>query len=124
MSRSLATLKHNTKERISNSRVIKKITNSKFLKRFAFAFLAMGGYSRYAFAEPSQDGYTMIANTIDMATTWIRYLGAIVFIYGLVAFIMAWKSHNSEGQSNAGMWLVVGAMLLAIKTIVSAIGVI
>lgn len=37
---------------------------------------------------------------------------------------MAWKSHNAEGQSNAGMWIVVGAMLLAIKTIVAAIGVI
>ena len=124
MLKSLEILKHNTKERISNSKAINKIADSKFLKRFAFAFLAMGGYSSYAFAEPNQDGYTMIANTIDMATTWVRYLGSIVFVYGLVAFIMAWKSHNSEGQSNAGMWVVVGAMLCAIKTIVAAIGVI
>ena len=76
MSKSPKTLRNNTKEKISNSKIVKRITSSKFLKRFAFTFLAMGGYNMYAFAEPSEDGYTMIENTIDMATTWIRYLGA------------------------------------------------
>ena len=124
MAKSLKTLGNNTKDKISNSKFIKKITNSKALKRFAFTFLAMGGYSVYAYAEPNQAGQARIENTINMATTWLRYLGCIVFIYGLTSFIMAWKSHNAEGQSNAAMWLVVGAMLLAIKSIVAAIGVI
>ncbi len=124
MTKVLSNLKNTMVEGIKENKVIKKFANSKFANRFTFAFLGMMGYSSLAFADPSQDGTTMIMNTIDMATTWIRYLGALVFIYGLVAFIMAWKGHNSEGQSNSAMWLVVGAMLLAIKTIVSAIGVI
>lgn len=109
---------------IKGKKIIQRICSSKKFKKFLFTFIAMGGYTVYAYAEPNQDGYSMITNTINMATTWIRYLGAIVFVYGLVAFIMAWKSHNSEGQSNAGMWVVVGAMLCAIKSIVTAIGVI
>lgn len=124
MTKILTNLKKSIMEGVKENKAVKKFSNSKFAKRFAFAFMAMLGYTGTAWAEPSQDGYTMITNTIEMATTWIRYLGALVFIYGLIAFIMAWKSHNSEGQSNSAMWLVVGAMLLAIKTIVTAIGVI
>ena len=111
---------------VKNSMVggVERIKNSKLAKRFMITFIALGGYTQLAFAEPNQDGYSMITNTIDMATTWVRYLGALVVIYGLIAFIMSWKGHNAEGQQNSAMWLVVGCMLCAIKSIVSAIGVI
>ena len=124
MTKVLNNVKNSIMEGVKENRMIKKISNSKFAKRFMATFIALGGYSQLAFADPNQDGYSMVANTIDMATTWVRYLGALVVIYGLVAFIMAWKGHNAEGQQNSAMWLVVGCMLCAIKTIVSAIGVI
>lgn len=124
MTKVLNNVKNSIMEGVKENRMIKKISNSKFAKRFMATFIALGGYSQLAFADPNQDGYSMVTNTIDMATTWVRYLGALVVIYGLVAFIMAWKGHNAEGQQNSAMWLVVGCMLCAIKTIVSAIGVI
>lgn len=124
MTKVLNNVKNSIMEGVKENRMIKRISNSKFAKRFMATFIALGGYSQLAFADPNQDGYSMVTNTIDMATTWVRYLGALVVIYGLVAFIMAWKGHNAEGQQNSAMWLVVGCMLCAIKTIVSAIGVI
>ena len=124
MTKVLNNVKNSIMEGVKENRMIKRISNSKFAKRFMATFIALGGYSQLAFAEPNQDGYSMVTNTIDMATTWVRYLGALIVIYGLVAFIMAWKGHNAEGQQNSAMWLVVGCMLCAIKAIVTAIGVI
>ena len=124
MTKVLLSIKNSMVEGVKENKMLKKLSNSKFAKRFMATFIALGGYSSLAFAEPNQDGYSMVTNTIDMATTWVRYLGALVVIYGLVAFIMAWKGHNAEGQQNSAMWLVVGCMLCAIKAIVSAIGVI
>ena len=102
-----------------------KVKNSKLVKRATMGFVALQGYALNVLAaEPNQDGHGMVAKTIDMATTWVRYLGAIAAVYGLVAFIMAWKGNNSEGQSNSAMWIVCGFMLCSIKSIMSFIGII
>ena len=101
-----------------------KIKNSKIAKRATMGFVALQGYATMAMAEPSQDGEGMILKTIDMATTWVRYIGAIAIIYGLIAFIMAWKGNNSESQSSSAMWIVCGAMLCSVKAIVKFIGIV
>ena len=102
-----------------------KVKNSKLVKRATIGFVALQGYALTTFAAgPNQDGEAMILKTIGMATTWVRYIGAIAIIYGLIAFIMAWKSNNSESQSNSAMWIVCGAMLCSIKAIVSFIGIV
>ena len=124
MTKVLSSVKNSMVEGVKENKLVKKFSNSKLFKRFMATFIAMGGYTSLAFADPNQDGYGMIESTIETATTWVRYLGALVVVYGLVAFIMAWKGHNAEGQQNSAMWLVVGCMLCAIKTIVTAIGVI
>ena len=105
--------------------LLTKIKGSKLARRVTGAFVAAQGYALTAFAAaPNQDGEGMILKTIDMATTWVRYIGAIAIIYGLIAFIMAWKGNNAEGQSNSAMWIVVGAMLCSIKAIVTFIGIV
>ena len=49
-----------------------KIKGSKLAKRVTGAFIAAQGFALNVLAaEPNQDGYTMVANTIDMATTWV-----------------------------------------------------
>ena len=49
-----------------------KIKGSKLAKRATGALIAAQGFALNVFAaEPNQDGYTMVANTIDMATTWV-----------------------------------------------------
>ena len=124
MTKVLNNVKNSIMERVKENRMIKRISNSKFAKRFMATFIALGGYSQLAFAAPNEDGKGMIVNVINEASSWVIYLGAIFIFYGLVAFVMAWKSHNAESQQNSAMWLVVGCMLCAIKAIVSAIGVI
>ena len=104
--------------------LLTKIKGNKLVKRATMAFVAMQGYAISAMAAPNTDGEGMILKTIDMATTWVRYIGAIAIIYGLIAFIMAWKGNNSESQSNSAMWIVVGAMLCSIKAIVKFIGIV
>ena len=104
--------------------LLTKIKGSKLARRTGAALVAVQGFALNVFAAPNEDGYGMVANTIDMATTWVRYLGAIAAVYGLVAFIMAWKGNNAEGQSNAGMWIICGFMLCSIKSIMTFIGII
>ena len=49
-----------------------KIKENKLVKRATGAFIAAQGFVLNVFAaEPNQDGYTMVSNTIDMATTWV-----------------------------------------------------
>ena len=61
-----------------------KVKNSKLVKRATIGFVALQGYALTTFAAgPNQDGEGMILKTIDMATTWVRYIGAIAIIYGL-----------------------------------------
>ena len=76
--------------------LLTKIKGSKLARRAAAGFIAAQGYASLAFAAPNEDGEGMILKTIDMATTWVRYIGAIAIVYGLIAFIMAWKGNNSE----------------------------
>ena len=104
MTKVLISNKNSMVEGVKENKMVKKLSNSKFAKRFMATFIALGGYSQLAFAEPNQDGYSMISNTIEMATTWTRYLGALVVIYAIVAFVMAWRSHNAESQQNSAMW--------------------
>ena len=52
--------------------LLTKIKGSKLAKRVTGAFIAAQGFALNVLAaEPNQDGYGMVANTIDMATTWV-----------------------------------------------------
>jgi hypothetical protein len=49
-----------------------KIKGSKLARRTGAALVAAQGFALNVLAaEPNQDGYGMVANTIDMATTWV-----------------------------------------------------
>jgi hypothetical protein len=49
-----------------------KVKNSKLVKRATGVFIATQGFVLNVFAAPNQDGYGMVENTIDMATTWVN----------------------------------------------------
>ena len=51
--------------------LLTKIKGSKLARRVTGAFVVAQGYATMAFAAPNEDGYGMVANTIDMATTWV-----------------------------------------------------
>ena len=51
--------------------LLTKIKGSKLAKRATGAFIAAQGFALNVFAAPNEDGYGMVANTIDMATTWV-----------------------------------------------------
>ena len=124
MTKVLNNVKNSIMEGVKENRMIKRISNSKFAKRFMATFIALGGYSQLAFAAPNEDGKGMIANVVNEASSWIVCLGGIFIFYGLVAFVMAWKSHNAESQQNSAMTFLVGCMLCSIKLIMNAVGVI
>ena len=124
MTKVLNNVKNSIMEGVKENRMIKRISNSKFAKRFMATFIALGGYSQLAFAEPNENGKGMIVNIINEASTWVIYLGAIFIFYGVIAFVMALKSHNAESQQNAAMTFLVGCMPCSIKLIMNAVGVI
>ena len=124
MTKVLLSIKNSMVEGVKENKLFKKLSNSKFAKRFMATFIALGGYSQLAFAAPNEDGKGMIANVVNEASSWIVCLGGIFIFYGLVAFVMAWKSHNAESQQNSAMTFLVGCMLCSIKAIMSSVGVI
>lgn len=124
MTKVLSSVKNSMVEGVKENKLVKKFSNSKFFKRFMATFIALGGYSQLAFAAPNEDGKGMIVNIINEASSWVICLGAIFVFYGVIAFVMALKSHNAESQQNAGMTFLVGCMLCSIKLIMNAVGVI
>ena len=104
MTKVLLSIKNSMVEGVKENKMIKKLSNLKFAKRFMATFIALGGYSQLSFAAVNEDGQAMLTNAITIASDWIRYLGAIVVIYAIVAFVMAWRSHNADSQQNSAMW--------------------
>ena len=51
--------------------LLTKIKGSKLARRTGAALVAVQGFALNVFATPNEDGYGMVANTIDMATTWV-----------------------------------------------------
>ncbi len=83
----------------------------------------LAGLGINAYALPSDDGIGMINNTIDTVLSYLQGLGACVCVFGIVGFIMAWKSNNSENQTNSAMFVVAGFLLCSIRPVLSKIGV-
>jgi uncharacterized membrane protein YhdT len=71
----------------------------------------------------SADGKTIMTKAFELITDYAVYAGALVLLYAIISYIFAFKSQNAEGQTNAITWLVCGAMLVSIRSVLNFIGV-
>ena len=82
------------------------------------------GVAVNAYALPSEDGVTMASNLLNQILTYVQVAGGFIAAFGIISYVLAYKNSNSEQQSNAAMFAVVGFALCSVRPILSAVGVI
>lgn len=81
------------------------------------------GVAVNAYALPSEDGVTMASNLLNQILTYVQICGGFIATFAIIGYILAYKNSNSEAQSNAAMFAVVGFALASIRPILSAVGI-
>ena len=82
------------------------------------------GVAVNTYALPSEDGVTMASNLLNQILTYVQVAGGFIAAFGIISYVLAYKNSNSEQQSNAAMFAVVGFALCSVRPILSAVGVI
>ena len=70
------------------------------------------------------DAETVVGNILDYLLTAGQLVGGGVLIYAFISFGLSIAQENPDQRSRAIMFIVAGAMLVGIKPILKAIGVI
>lgn len=70
------------------------------------------------------DATTVVGNILDYLLTAGQLVGAGVLIYAFISFALSISQENPDQRSRAIMFIVAGAMLVSIRPILKAIGVI
>lgn len=70
------------------------------------------------------DAETVVGNILDYLLTAGQLVGGGVLIYAFISFGLSIAQENPDQRSRAIMFVVAGAMLVGIKPILKAIGVI
>ena len=82
------------------------------------------GVAVNTYALPSEDGVTMASNLLNQILTYVQVAGGFIAAFGIISYVLAYKNSNSEQQSNAATFAVVGFALCSVRPILSAVGVI
>lgn len=82
------------------------------------------GVAVNTYALPSEDGVAMASNLLNQILTYVQVAGGFIAAFGIISYVLAYKNSNSEQQSNAAMFVVVGFALCSVRPILSAVGVI
>ena len=110
----------NVKEMIMR---VKETVKGKFGKIAVTTTGALTTLGVNAYALPSEDGVTMARNLLDQILSYVQVAGGFIAAFGIISYILAYKNSNSEQQSNAAMFAVVGFALCSVRPILSAVGV-
>ena len=70
------------------------------------------------------DAETVVGNILDYLLTAGQLVGGGVLIYAFISFGLSIAQENPDQRSRAIMFIVAGAMLVGIKPILKAVGVI
>ena len=102
----------------------KEMMKGKILKITMATTSMLAGLGINAYALPSEDGVTMASNLLNQILTYVQVAGGFIAAFGIISYVLAYKNSNSEQQSNAAMFAVVGFALCSVRPILSAVGVI
>lgn len=82
------------------------------------------GVAVNTYALPSQDGVAMASSLLDTILTYVQIAGGFIAAFSVIGYILAYKNSNSEAQSNAAMFAVVGFALCSVRIILQTVGII
>lgn len=105
-----------------------------FFRKYKNRFLAAVAAASVAMATPvsayavtiaeNLDAETVVGKILDYLLTAAQLVGGGVLIYAFISFGLSIAQENPDQRSRAIMFIVAGAMLVGIKPILTAIGVI
>lgn len=72
----------------------------------------------------NMDTNKMVGGIVDIILEISKYMGVIIAITGIFMTVVAYKDDNAEQQSRGVRLAVVGGVLLGLKTLLSATGII
>ena len=102
----------------------KEMMKGKISKIIMATTSILTGVAVNTYALPSEDGVAMASNLLNQILTYVQVAGGFIAAFGIISYVLAYKNSNSEQQSNAAMFAVVGFALCSVRPILSAVGVI
>ena len=111
----------NVKEMIMRA---KEMLRGKISKITMATTSILTGVAVNTYALPSEDGVTMASNLLDTILTYVQVAGGFITAFGVISYILAYKNSNSEQQSNAAMFAIVGFALCSVRVVLQKVGII
>ena len=66
---------------------------------------------------------TTMANLISLMCSMFKYVGAAIFVWAIIQFVLATKRSDADSKADAVQTAVCGIALMSIALIVNALGV-
>ncbi len=91
---------------------------------FALLMMALGTlmFVLPAFAD-APSASTVMTNLINLMCSMFKYVGAAVFVWAVIQFILATKRSDADSKSDAVQTAVCGIALMGIAGVVSIMGI-
>ena len=70
------------------------------------------------------DTASIFGNIIGVILDLVRYVGVILAVWGVVQFFLALRNEDGDSKARAGLTIVAGVALFAIKSLVANTGLI
>lgn len=99
-------------------------TQAKKMEKAVAPMLMVGaaiGLMPTVYADPTGTLDSTLGKIVDMVLSIFRYIGIILALWGVGSLVMAFKNEDADSKSRAIMSLVVGVILMFLKTFVEPI---
>ena len=95
-------------------------------RRVMFSLL-MAALGTLMFAMPAFattiEAKTVMANLISLMCSMFKYVGAAVFVWAIIQFVLATKRSDADSKADAVQTAVCGIALMGVASIVKALGI-
>lgn len=88
----------------------------------AMAMLGAFMFIMPAFADTASAN-TVMTNLINLMCSMFKYVGAAIFVWAVIQFVLATKRSDADSKSDAVQTAVCGMALMGIASIVGAMGI-
>lgn len=98
------------------------INYKKVMFLLAMAMLGVFMFIMPAFADTASAN-TVMTNLINLMCSMFKYVGAAIFVWAVIQFVLATKRSDADSKSDAVQTAVCGMALMGIAGIVGAMGI-
>ena len=100
-------------------------------KAIACTYLCMSAMSMNVFASGTVsvttgdvDANDMMNKVVTLLLTMMRFVGVLLLIWSIFQLVSAFKNEDADSKSRAMMMVMVGVILIGIKSVIRTLGII